>query len=103
MSASHFAGRLRELREQAGLSQKELAEKADLTTDGISRLERGDRSPSWETAVALAEALDVDCRAFLQEPAERPEGGRGRPPKRSAEPEGVPTPKRPRGRPRKER
>jgi transcriptional regulator with XRE-family HTH domain len=100
MSASHFAGRLRELREQAGLSQKELADKANLTTDGISRLERGDRSPSWETAVTLAEALGVEVSAFLQEPAPRPQTGRGRPMKPLAEPAEVP-PKRPRGRPRR--
>jgi transcriptional regulator with XRE-family HTH domain len=99
MSASHFAGRLRELREEAGLSQKELADHAHLTIDGVSRLERGDRSPSWETVVALAEALAVDCTAFLQEPAPRPEAGRGRPRKT----EEAPTPKKPRGRPRKEK
>jgi transcriptional regulator with XRE-family HTH domain len=103
MSVSHFAGRLRELREQTGLSQKELADKANLTTDGVSRLERGDRSPSWETAVALAEALSVEVTAFLQEPAPRPQTGRGRPPKPDAETKGQPAPKRPRGRPRKKK
>jgi transcriptional regulator with XRE-family HTH domain len=102
MSASHFAGRLRELREQTGLSQKELADKANLTTDGVSRLERGDRSPSWETAVALAEALGVEVTAFLQEPAPRPQTGRGRPPKTAAAPVEAPQPKRPRGRSRKQ-
>jgi hypothetical protein len=51
--------------------------------------------------VALAGALGVDCLAFLLEPAPRPQTGRGRPPKATAEPAEAPKPKRPRGRPRK--
>jgi hypothetical protein len=58
------------------------------------------REPGWFNMLALAEALGVDCRAFLEEPAERPPAGRGRPRKEPAEAE-APAPKRPRGRPRK--
>jgi len=46
--------------------------------------------------VDLAGALGVDCRAFLQEPAARPETGRRPVPKATA---GQTAPKRPRGRP----
>jgi hypothetical protein len=38
----------------------------------VAKLEQGIREPTWETAVALAQALGVSCEAFLQEPAARP-------------------------------
>jgi transcriptional regulator with XRE-family HTH domain len=101
MSASNFAGRLKELRERAGLTQQALADKAGLSKAGIADLEQARREPSWSTAVALAEALGVDCRAFLQDPAPRPQTERGRPPKLAPEAEDKPPPKRPRRRPRK--
>jgi hypothetical protein len=46
--------------------------------------------------VALAGALGVDCLAFLEEPAARPETGRGRPSAAAAEQAEAPKPKRPR-------
>ena len=81
MKGEWFAGRLKQLREAAGLTQKELADRAGLTTDGIARLERSDRKPTWETVLALCQALGVSCEEFAREPAERPPRGRGRPPK----------------------
>jgi transcriptional regulator with XRE-family HTH domain len=36
---------------------------------GIRDLEQGRRKPSWETVLALAKALGVDCTAFTIEPA----------------------------------
>jgi DNA-binding XRE family transcriptional regulator len=94
-----FAGRLRELREGAGLTQTELAAKAGLTREGVAQLETGRRKPAWETVLALGAALGCSCEAFTQAPAERPHLGPGRPRK---EPAGEPARKRPRGRPRKE-
>jgi transcriptional regulator with XRE-family HTH domain len=102
VGSEHFAARLRELREAAGLGRQELADKAGMKIGGIRDLEQGLRRPLWDTVVALAEALGADIRAFLEEPAEPPEKrGRGRPPKAPAEPPAEPEPKRPRGRPRK--
>jgi transcriptional regulator with XRE-family HTH domain len=93
--AERFGGRLRELREGAGLNQKELAVRAGLTLDGLSRLERGNRSPTWETVLALANALGVSTEAFRQEPAPyRATGRRGRPTKAETEtPAPAPPPK----------
>ena len=55
-----FGKRLRRLREAAGLTQEELAEKADLGAKGISDLERGERRrPYPHTVRALADALEV--------------------------------------------
>jgi transcriptional regulator with XRE-family HTH domain len=96
-----MGGRLRELREQKGLTQSQLAELVGVKRDAVARWEADVREPGWSNVVALARALGVDCRAFLQEPAERTEAGKGRPPKLAAEPESKPPPKRPKGRPRK--
>src|SRR5262249_25819887 len=98
MSANYFAGRLKELREQAGLNQQELAERAGMSKGGIANLEQGRTKPAWDSVLALAAALGVSCEAFQAAPASRPEPQRGRPPKPTPD---APTPKRPRGLPRK--
>jgi transcriptional regulator with XRE-family HTH domain len=101
-----FHLRLKRLREAAGLTQGELAERAGMSKGGVANLEQGIRRPEWDTVQALAKALGVDCRAFQDDAAigdaneEAPKTLRGRPPKSvSDEP---PQPKRPRGRPRKD-
>jgi transcriptional regulator with XRE-family HTH domain len=96
--ADWFGGRLRELREAAGLTQAALAERAGLARGGVAQLEAGKRKPAWETVVAIIEALDVLPEAFLTPPASDVPSGRGRPPKPKPE---ATAPKRPRGRPRK--
>jgi len=85
MNADWFAGRLRELREEAGLTQQQLGERAGLSQPGIADLEQQRRKPAWETVVALCQALGVTPDAFVQEPAERSPAGRGRPRKSPAE------------------
>jgi transcriptional regulator with XRE-family HTH domain len=100
MSAAWFAGRLRELRERAGLTQQELAARVGTTVRNISRLETGVQEATWPTVVALAGVFGVTCDAFLQEPAAMPEPHRGRP--RKAQAGGSATgsgggPKRPQG------
>src|SRR3954471_12364598 len=58
--ATSFGERVRILREAAGLTQEELAERAGLTADGIGALERGTRRrPYPHTIRALAEALGL--------------------------------------------
>ena len=79
MSAEWFAARLKELREQSGMSQKALAEKAGLVTSAIGHLEQRLRKPTWETVLALASALGVEVGAFTIPPAEAPAPERGRP------------------------
>ncbi len=93
-----LGGRIRELREGAGLSREQLGEAAGVSVRAVVQWELGEREPGWFNMLALAEALGVDCRAFTQAPAERPSAGPGRPRKG---PTAEPTPKRPRGRPRK--
>jgi transcriptional regulator with XRE-family HTH domain len=81
MSAANFAGRLKELRVGAGLTQAGLAERAKMSKAGIADLEQGRREPAWATVVALAEALGVTCQAFLEEATTAERAKPGRPPK----------------------
>ena len=62
-----FGTRLRELRESAGLTQKELGERVGMAYQNVARLERGDSNPSWERVVELAAALGTTPDAFLHE------------------------------------
>src|SRR5262249_36325089 len=84
MNADWFAGRLRELREGAGLTQQELAERAGLTREGVAQLETGRREPAWRTVVSLCQALGAKADDFLHPPAPRPEAKPGRPRKEPA-------------------
>jgi LuxR family maltose regulon positive regulatory protein len=60
LEAPPFGANLRRLRESAGLTQEGLAEKAGLTANAISALERGDRRfPYPATVQALARALGL--------------------------------------------
>jgi len=59
-----FAERLRELREQAGLTQARLAETSGLPLGSIRNYEQGQREPYWQVVFKLAEALGVSSEAF---------------------------------------
>src|SRR5262245_14239387 len=92
--------RIRELREGAGFSREQLADAAEVSVRAIVKWELGEREPGWFNIQAICKALGVDCTAFDQEPAVRPDAKPGRPPKEKAAPPAAP--KRPRGRPRKD-
>jgi transcriptional regulator with XRE-family HTH domain len=79
-----FGARLRQLRENAGLTQAQLAEKAQLHLHGLTKLEQGDREPAWATVLALSNALGVDCSAFIPDNGHERVRPRGRPRKQSA-------------------
>jgi transcriptional regulator with XRE-family HTH domain len=82
-----FGPRLKALREAKELTQAELGSRVGIVGSQINKLELGVNQPTFATAVALAEALGVECTAFLKEP--------------EAKAEPAPEPKRPPGRPRK--
>ncbi|MDQ1493077.1 MAG: hypothetical protein QOJ23_5591 [Actinomycetota bacterium] len=50
------------LREKAGLTQVELAERTGISQADISRIERGATSPTAKTLQRIAEALDAEVR-----------------------------------------
>jgi putative transcriptional regulator len=88
VNGDYFAGRLKELREAAGLTQAELAERSGLSQKAISQWEQGVARPLWDNVIALAAALGVDVAEFLKAPAKRPPAGRGRPRKGKPGPKG---------------
>ena len=50
---------IRQLREQRGLTQEELATHAGMTFGTVSRLESAKSAPAWATVRALIETLGV--------------------------------------------
>ena len=56
---------IRAARKEAGLSQEKLAEKADLSTVFISRIERGKESPTVDNLAKVARALGVRVRKLV--------------------------------------
>jgi transcriptional regulator with XRE-family HTH domain len=61
--------RIRDLREERGLTQREVARRAGLTPSGVGFIEHGQtRNPSAETVVAIARALGVPVEEVLGEP-----------------------------------
>ena len=61
---SDFGGLLRRTREKAGLSRQELGGRVGLDASHIFRIETGDRRPSRESALALADALGLDDQSI---------------------------------------
>ena len=49
-----FGARVRALRDARGLTQEMIADRIEVTPKYVSQLECGQRSPSWETLVAIA-------------------------------------------------
>ena len=57
---------IRERREQLGISQKELAEKAGISQSFLCDIEQGRCKPSIETAIKIAQVLDVADIKFFE-------------------------------------
>jgi transcriptional regulator with XRE-family HTH domain len=60
-----FAKRLRELRQQKGMTQEELASESGLSISFIRSVEQGVNAPSFESLEALAKALAVEVRELF--------------------------------------
>lgn len=60
-----FATRLRQLRRAKKLTQEGLAEKVNKTVEHVSFLERGERSPSFETLIDLANVFEISLANLL--------------------------------------
>ena len=54
-----FGKRVKERRQKLGYTQENFAEKRDVGTEFISRIERGIGVPSFETLIKLSKALNV--------------------------------------------
>ena len=55
-----LAANVRRLRQDAGLSQQDLAKAAKIRQALVSEIERGEANPTLESLVKLAEVLKVD-------------------------------------------
>lgn len=54
-----FGNRVQALRRERGITQEQLSESIDKSVEHISYIERGERAPSFETILDIAEALKV--------------------------------------------
>lgn len=61
---------VRRLRSGAGLSQRELARRADTSQPAIARYERGTATPSWNTLQRLASACGQELELSAREAPE---------------------------------
>jgi len=60
-----FGASLRALRDERGLTQEGLAERAGLHTNYVSSVERGERNLSLHNIVRLAYALEIEVSALV--------------------------------------
>jgi transcriptional regulator with XRE-family HTH domain len=81
-----FGARLQALREQAGISQTELAKRAGISVDSVQNWEQERTKPRLDALGQLAAALGVSLDMLVLAPEAK-----------------GPRKKRPRGRPRKEK
>ena len=63
--------RLKELREERGISMRSLARASALSANALSMIERGLTSPSVSTLTKIAGALEVPVTAFFRKQPER--------------------------------
>lgn len=78
-----LGAKVRELRQDHGLSQQALAERAQVHASNLGKIERGLANPSIETIVRLARALDTSVSVLTEyitaprlSPAPEPPNGR---------------------------
>jgi transcriptional regulator with XRE-family HTH domain len=71
MTLEQFSMVLRQLREERGFSQEQLAERADLNRSYLGEVERGRAVPSIVTVSKLAGALDIRLSLMIAR-CERP-------------------------------
>lgn len=72
-----LAATVRHLRASAGLTLRQLSERCSISTATLSKIERGELSPTYEKIAALAKGLAVDVGAlFMTEVTPAPLGRR---------------------------
>jgi transcriptional regulator with XRE-family HTH domain len=57
---------IRSYRKQSGLSQEQLAERADLHHNFVGEIERGEKAATIDTLLKIAKALGVRARDLVQ-------------------------------------
>jgi transcriptional regulator with XRE-family HTH domain len=64
MKKETFGQRLQRLRAEAGLTQQQVSDRADVPLQSLRNWEHDRREPGVSVLFKLADALGVDCRAF---------------------------------------
>ncbi|MBL3685644.1 XRE family transcriptional regulator [Leucobacter zeae] len=64
-AALKIGSRVREARHRLGISLEDLGELSEISWTSIGKIERGVSSPTAETLVRIATALEVDPGSFL--------------------------------------
>lgn len=67
MNKTKIGKRIKAAREKVGLSQEQLAEKANVSSGTISMIERGVRAPSIEVLVSIVNILDTTADLILRD------------------------------------
>ena len=62
--------RVKEARNKVHLTQEVLAEKADIAVSYLGEIERGEKTPSLDVLIELANALEVSCDYLLRDSVE---------------------------------
>lgn len=78
-----LGARIKFLRQEAGLTQKQLAERLNMRDNTISQYEKGDRTPSVETQMNIAQLFGVSIDFLVgrtDDRSPRPERPSGSPP-----------------------
>ena len=60
-----LGAKIRELREKGGLTQANLAERANISNEFLSRIERAEKSPSINTIQNIASSLGVPLKELF--------------------------------------
>src|SRR4051794_38741628 len=78
-AVKHLGNQVREARSRLGLSQRQLAERAGLSSGMLCLIERGVANPSVQSLLGLAEGLGLPLAAFFAEPTAGTGPGEGDP------------------------
>jgi transcriptional regulator with XRE-family HTH domain len=65
MTNQELGENVRKIRELKGFSQQNLADEIKVDQKTISRIEKGDLSPKFETLVAISKALSINLSQIL--------------------------------------
>jgi len=76
--ATHFGASIRRLRFRLGISQEELADRADLHRTYIAGIERGGRNITLKSVEKLARALQVSAAELMAVPSKGQEASEGK-------------------------
>lgn len=61
-----FVFNLKEIRQEKGLSQTDLAKKMGISSQAVQQFENGVRTPSLERAVEIAQALEITLDELIE-------------------------------------